>query len=132
MTAWQRFAAWWQRWWRAVAGVGALVAGVLGVLVLRRRPPSATVEPVPPDPSPALKPLGEIGPSVREIEEVERREGAREAKEAADAHRAIDAADSIGDVNAVLYGVAKSRDSGGPPPAPAGGASAPGRNRRDG
>jgi hypothetical protein len=110
MTWWDKTVAWFDRYWQwVVAGIGSVAAVAAAIVVGRssRDKPSPVVPPVG-DPSPALGPLADIGPQVDKIDEVVREDAAQDAVEAKEAHDAIDAADSIADVNAVLYGRQKS------------------------
>jgi hypothetical protein len=123
MTWWTQMQAWWRRSWQWVVAALGAVAALLALVAVRRQKhgPVADVDAPVPDPSPALKPLAEIGPQVDKIEAAERAGAAREAQEAQDAHEEIDSARSIADVNAVLYGV--DRAGGGSPGAADGGAA---------
>jgi hypothetical protein len=102
--------------------------GVVMAVLVRRKVRTAVVEAVATggDPQAALKPLADIGPSLTEIERVERAAAAVDALRAREDHDAIDAANSVRDVNAVLYGVDKPSRT--PAPEATGGAPPAGRH----
>lgn len=108
MTTWRAFAGWWRRRWQWVVAGLSLVFGVMVAIILRR-PGRERPEIVPPevDPSPALPPLRDIGPQAEKIKDAVHADATRDAQEATDAHAAIDAADSLDDVNTILYGKPK-------------------------
>jgi hypothetical protein len=117
-TAWgARVWAWVKGHWRALAaGLAGLGAAVFCVTKWRTRVRKAAAA-VPPDPAPALVPLAAVEVALAAADTAARAAAAQDAQKAKAGHAAIDAASSVGDVDAVLYGF---RDvgggSGGSPP----------------
>jgi hypothetical protein len=111
-----------------VTGVTLVAAGVRAYLGTRVPNPITPTPAPPPDDAAPLAPLAAVAAAAAQIEATTRAAAAHEQAAAEANHAAIDAATTVDDVDAVLYGRRHSTlpgASGGPAPAPDGGASAP-------